>query len=91
VRCSHRPSGAVGIARDERSQLQNKRAAFERCTGSDKFAFWAKMELARRECAAGNGPSIKQQVEAEMAPQNIATHVRDGRGKWVEPVGKLVD
>lgn len=31
VRITHRPSGAVGVARDDRSQLLNKKAAFRRC------------------------------------------------------------
>jgi protein subunit release factor B len=37
VRITHPPSGAVGEARDQRSQLQNKKAAFRRMAESDKF------------------------------------------------------
>lgn len=37
VRIIHRASGARGEARDERSQLQNKRAAFKRMTGHPLF------------------------------------------------------
>lgn len=37
VRVVHPPSGAVGEARDQRSQIQNKRAAFRRMAESEKF------------------------------------------------------
>jgi protein subunit release factor A len=40
VRIIHRPSGAVGEARDERSQWQNKRSAFRRMAESVKFRIW---------------------------------------------------
>jgi Protein chain release factor A len=37
TRVIHRPSGARGEARDERSQLQNKRLAFRRMAESPAF------------------------------------------------------
>ena len=37
TRVIHRPSGARGEARDERSQLQNKRLAFRRMAESAAF------------------------------------------------------
>lgn len=37
VRVVHPPSGAVGEARDERSQLQNKQLAFRRMAETSKF------------------------------------------------------
>lgn len=37
VRIVHKASGAVGEARDERSQLQNKRLAFRRMTETATF------------------------------------------------------
>jgi protein subunit release factor A len=40
VRFTHIPSGAVGIARDTRSQLDNKRAAWLRMAKSVKFKLW---------------------------------------------------
>lgn len=40
VRVTHRASGAVGTARDERSQLQNKKLAFKRMAESTLFKAW---------------------------------------------------
>lgn len=37
TRVIHRPSGARGEARDERSQLQNKKAAFRRMVETKQF------------------------------------------------------
>jgi len=48
VRVVHEPSGAVGEARDSRSQKDNKRAAFRRMAESEEFQKWAQMEGLRR-------------------------------------------
>jgi protein subunit release factor A len=44
VRVTHEPSGSVGEARDSRSQLQNKRAAFGRMARTRTFRAWATVE-----------------------------------------------
>lgn len=46
VRVTHPPSGAVGIARDSRSQGQNLRAAFRRMAESKKFQDWIRKQTA---------------------------------------------
>jgi protein subunit release factor A len=48
ARCTHPASGAVGISRDERSQLRNKELAFLRCVESEKWQNWHRVECARR-------------------------------------------
>lgn len=48
VRVIHRPSGARGESREQRSQLQNKRAAFVRMAKSEPFQKWVRLEHARR-------------------------------------------
>lgn len=48
VRCTHRASGAIGKATDERSQKQNRVLAFTRMAESFEFKKWHRMEVARR-------------------------------------------
>lgn len=84
VRCSHRPSGATAVARDQRSQIQNKRAAFQRVNNSPAFQTWAKMELAKAEQRNDGRASIEQQVEEAMMPHNLRVEAKDARGRWVE-------
>ena len=67
-RIIHPDSGAVGLSRDERSQLQNKKKAFLRLVNSDKFKAWHKMECARR---LGQAVDIEVWVNDQMRPENL--------------------
>lgn len=76
VRIIHRASGARGEARDERSQLQNKRLAFVRMAQSDTFKAWVRMrsgETARTVAA----------VDRELWPDRTRTEVWED-GVWRE-------
>jgi len=42
----HLPSGAIGIARDSRSQHENKRQAFSRMANSKEFQRWAHLRAS---------------------------------------------
>ena len=44
VRITHIESGAVGESREERSQEQNKKAAFKRMVKGEKFQKWLKIK-----------------------------------------------
>jgi protein subunit release factor B len=76
VRIVHRASGAVGESQEQRSQLQNKRAAFLRMVETKKFQAWLKRTL-------GQDALARAEVERSMWPHNIRTEVREG-GRWVE-------
>ncbi len=81
VRFVHPPSGAVGESREERSQLQNKRNAFNRLARSPKFQAWLKLETARRN---GEEAIIAAEVKAAMADENLLVEQRTASG-W-EPL-----
>ena len=76
TRVIHHPSGARGEARDERSQLQNKRLAFKRMAQTPKFKAWVRRTL-------GQSTLAEIQVSESMRPRNIKTEVLEN-GKWVE-------
>jgi protein subunit release factor A len=44
VRCTHKPSGAVGKATDSRDQSVNRRTAFERMANTPEFKIWVNLE-----------------------------------------------
>ena len=70
-----------GEARDERSQLQNKRLALRRMAATPTFQLWVRKQLGRNDL-------IRAQVEREMWPVHIKTEIQDA-GKWVEVNGSL--
>lgn len=47
VRITHLASRAVGISRDERGQLTNKRRAFRRMAESKEFTDWVRLRSAQ--------------------------------------------
>lgn len=76
VRVIHIESGARGEARDERSQLQNKRLAFERMQDSADFKAWLRHK-------SGLSARVIASVERDMWPDRIRVEYWVG-GKWVE-------
>ena len=79
VRIVHRESGAVGESREERSQAQNKKLAFERMVKSSKFRLWH----AKRVKEIEDGQSLEEKVDKMMDQKNLKVEIRDGKGKWV--------
>lgn len=61
VRLVHRPSGAVGESREERTQLQNQNIAFKRLAESHAFWVWAA-----KQCGL-----IEEMVDQWMRPENL--------------------
>lgn len=77
VRVIHHPSGARGESREERSQLQNKRAAFVRMVNTKAFRTWLRMQ-------GGRDALIQESVQRAMRPENIRVETKDESGRWVE-------
>ena len=75
VRLIHHPSGARGESREERSQLQNKKAALKRLADDPKFKYWVAIQTGRFK-------TDEQWLAEQMNPQNIKEEVRVN-GKWV--------
>jgi hypothetical protein len=65
VRIKHRDSGAVGEARDNRSQTQNKQAAFRRMTEDKRFKVWLNKVIYV------TGKTPEQKVKEDMVPWNL--------------------
>jgi protein subunit release factor B len=76
VRIIHHPSGARGESREERSQWQNKKAAWKRLVESPQFKYWVEIQTKRAE-------SEEAYLERMLKPENLKTEVRED-GKWVE-------
>jgi protein subunit release factor B len=80
VRIIHKESGAVGEARDSRSQLENKRSALKRMVETFQFKFWVKKITSEMRL----GKTSEEIVNESMDPKNIKVEFRDETGKWVE-------
>jgi protein subunit release factor B len=86
VRITHLESGAVGESREERSQLQNKRKAFERLVETKEFKIWHRLKCAAAIQGQGEiNKMIEQKVEENTKPEYIKTEIRTGSG-WEEAV-----
>lgn len=86
MRCTHPPSGAVGYSEASRSQAENKRIAFEKCTNSPEFQRWLKVETARATGELARlEAEIQRKVDRDMRRENLLVEVVDG-GQWVTAV-----
>lgn len=79
ARCTHEPSGAVGEARESRSQRENREVAFGRMARSQRFQTWLRLECARR---TGVAAQIEEEVERQA--RNVRVDVKDEHGRWRE-------
>lgn len=79
---THIASGAVGYSADERSQLQNKEAAFRRMAESETFKMWHRVETARRR----GEKSIEERVEESLRPEFLRYDVQNDQKQWVQKI-----
>jgi protein subunit release factor B len=75
ARVIHAPSGARGESREERSQLQNKRAAFLRMINSPAFQLWLRIETGRVAAHEANLQIPADQVKIEIRKDGRWVHV----------------
>lgn len=80
VRITHIESGAVGEARDSRSQHENRRRAFRRCVDSKTFKLWSDKKAARMMV---DEAEVERKVNIAMRDSNIKTEVMID-GSWTE-------
>ena len=80
VRCIHKPSGAIGESREERSQWQNRQAAFKRMAATPAFIKWANREASKDLISEAE---IQLRVEKSMAEKNLKVETRVDN-KWIE-------
>lgn len=80
VRIIHPESGARGESREERSQHQNRRIAFDRLIDSHRFRAW----MSRRHKEIIEKETLAQRVEKMMSPENLRVEAKDENGNWVK-------
>ena len=82
VRITHPPSGAVGEARDGRSQWQNKKVALRRMAARPEFKFWCEKMIRGYK-------SDEEYLEEAMQEKNLRTEIREN-GRWTEVSQELL-
>jgi len=66
VRITHLESGATGESREERSQAQNKKKAFERMVENPRFKMWHKIKTAQILGIIKTPEEIEKEVDEWM-------------------------
>ncbi len=85
IRCTHRESGAVGYAEDDRQQGRNRVLAFNRCIATPKFKTWLDLETARRSGAAAAAEAdVQRRVDEQMRPAHLLVEGVGPDGEWTE-------
>lgn len=78
VRVTHDPSGAVGEARDSRSQRTNREVAFHKMAESAAMQKWIRLEVARR-----TGKLLEINEAVDRAMRSVKVEGKDENGRWV--------
>jgi protein subunit release factor B len=80
VRIIHRASGAVGEARDSRSQHANIKAAFKRMAETPEMKRWIRVKAAEML----SRKTLDQIVDEALADKNLKLEIKDEKGRWIE-------
>jgi len=82
VRITHLASGAVGDACEQRTQYQNRKAAFQRLVESRKFQQWHKVEASARLLGYAD---TEKMVDEMLRPEHLTIEVMTDSG-WQKTV-----
>ncbi len=74
-RIRHPESGAVAESRTHRTQLQNKKAAFERLLKTAEFKKWHKLRCAKALGQELERRSIDEVLDDWMRPENLKIEI----------------
>lgn len=74
ARCTHIETGISAESREERSQAQNKKIAFQRCAQKLIESKWFKVQKIK---ANGRYAEIERAVEEAMRPENMKVEYYD--------------
>jgi protein subunit release factor B len=77
VRLVHIESGAIGESREERSQPQNKRNAFNRLIETKEFKLWHKKKAAEMMLTKEQKREIERKVDNAMREENLLIELGD--------------
>src|SRR6476469_3809750 len=78
-RAVHKPSGAVGVARESRSWHENRKLAFRRMADDPKMRLWLRIQ-------AGLTVAVDNQIDGTMRPEYIKIETKEA-GRWKEHRG----
>jgi protein subunit release factor B len=82
VRIIHKDSKSVGESREERSQLANRKKAFERLVATDKFKSWHKLKTAYAMMGIQDMErEIEKEVNKAMKEENLKIEYYDPKDK----------
>jgi len=90
VRIVHKESKAVGESREERSQAQNKKIAFNRLTKHPLFKSYIKMKAAIISNQIKSEKELMEEVENSLKKGNLKVEINKN-GKWVAIVEEAIN
>jgi protein subunit release factor B len=83
IRIEHKQSGIVTQACEERTQLANKKIAFNRMISNKKFRDWLRIESLRRAALIPTEHDLEKMVDRMLSTENLKYEIKVD-GKWTE-------
>jgi protein subunit release factor B len=80
VQIKHAESGAIGRRSDSRSQVENRKNAFNSLIATSQFKFW----LAKKRFEIEQQQTLEESVEQDTIDRNLKYEIKDENGHWVE-------